>query len=1033
MESAVRGKNIFKERIIQQRIEKREDIIKAYLENPPPDRKTKFCRFFIRGCCIFSAQECHYAHGVSDLIFKKIDLQDYIKRIEEGTHLDSTIKTEDSEEVERYLEREKKKHQPSLELEKSFKFLFDYQPKLLATGELAKPYTLEEINTDAYKRQQIRDVFHRELQQEFVRFLFTQYNVKWFPKTFIEKCLLATGWYSRFRKIINSYCCYEAQDPKLGPLIFQLPQGEEYDLLMEDCMVKMFKKLDLIKEIPIRSSRIQQLYRKYVLQEDPHLPDIYWYYVQKKIQLDDVLKELEKRESFIQKFSQAFNMTKEELRAKGVFVHEKATNIEKREQLIAEYKARETPDAKTQLCRFFVRGVCILDAKDCKYAHGVDDLKFQKIDIQAFENNEHDKKKEDDYRGWEKKWGDIMKKKQPSLNLEFTHRVLFEYQKCMMEQGILEKPYTIEQLDEEELFRKEIRGHMQEKITKDFVSFLFNFYGRKHLKRAFIDKCFQSIGWITNWTKVLDDRFCYEVRIPKVGFIIVKIPDGEDLSAYMEQCIIKIIKNNNLLDKLPISSSSILKYFYKDIAPLDPFQPNIHIFLRYVKKTPDQYLKDLQAQPGFIEKLSKECGKPVEELLLSPIFDSSQAELCIFMRKVEKTLTDLIEKSHLGFILFSRFEETVHKKYKKEIEKYSNNLSNIRRILRGVALFSGALIINLLSETYLFSISKFLQANLEVIEPKYIKKLNSKCHYKAKPATTEQIQDSKKEPFEIHIGDKMSDEDLNNEIDMKKIFLVDDEASLEKSIEIMKEWKVMGIDIEGSLMKNGYIELIQCGSADQIVIFDFHKAKSTDEKLHGKMMAFVKKFMEDPNVCKVFHDCRKDSLALHLFTMSCPVNVFDVSGLHTLTEHLRLYTDFKQELQLVKKEKEQSELDEAMKAFVDHSGEVFKVLEDIRPPGLNEILKTYNASHGINRLKDIMKKRFQDMPREYFLKRPIDKEILIYSARDVEDLVEMKEKIQAKLKSVLEDLVGPIEDSRLELLIRKVSKTYTLYGCLNCV
>jgi hypothetical protein len=34
---------------------------------------------------------------------------------------------------------------------------------------------------------------------------------------------------------------------------------------------------------------------------------------------------------------------------------------------------------------------------------------------------------------------------------------------------------------------------------------------------------------------------------------------------------------------------------------------------------------------------------------------------------------------------------------------------------------------------------------------------------------------------------------------------------------------------------------------------------------------------------------------------------------------------------------------------------------------------------------------------------------------------------------VLEDLVGPIEDSRLELLIRKVSKTYTLYGCLNCV
>ncbi len=32
--------------------------------------KESFCRFYLRGLCVFSAKECPFAHGVWDLIFK---------------------------------------------------------------------------------------------------------------------------------------------------------------------------------------------------------------------------------------------------------------------------------------------------------------------------------------------------------------------------------------------------------------------------------------------------------------------------------------------------------------------------------------------------------------------------------------------------------------------------------------------------------------------------------------------------------------------------------------------------------------------------------------------------------------------------------------------------------------------------------------------------------------------------------------------------------------------------------------------------
>jgi len=56
-----------------------------------------------------------------------------------------------------------------------------------------------------------------------------------------------------------------------------------------------------------------------------------------------------------------------------------------------------------------MRGLCIFEADECKYAHGIKDLQFKKIDIEEWEKEASNKKKEEDYKAWEKQWADVLK------------------------------------------------------------------------------------------------------------------------------------------------------------------------------------------------------------------------------------------------------------------------------------------------------------------------------------------------------------------------------------------------------------------------------------------------------------------------------------------------------------------------------------------------------------------------------------------------------------------------------------------------
>lgn len=96
---------------------------------------------------------------------------------------------------------------------------------------------------------------------------------------------------------------------------------------------------------------------------------------------------------------------------------------------------------------------------------------------------------------------------------------------------------------------------------------------------------------------------------------------------------------------------------------------------------------------------------------------------------------------------------------------------------------------------------------------------------------------------------------------------------------------------------------------------------------------FTKKIMRNimcnPDILKIFHDCRHDSLALHEVMNTCIINIFDTSAVETFKGQLETYE--------LKK---------------DNPKSIPKIVANVKTPGLNEILHKYHAPHGINKNKD---------------------------------------------------------------------------------
>jgi len=88
---------------------------------------------------------------------------------------------------------------------------------------------------------------------------------------------------------------------------------------------------------------------------------------------------------------------------------------ERKHELINGYINSVCERPKESLCRFYLRGVCLLEPKDCRMSHGIDDLRYCKS---AHNNN------------YKEEWGSVVStfNEKPLFTGELSYRTLYSTQ-----------------------------------------------------------------------------------------------------------------------------------------------------------------------------------------------------------------------------------------------------------------------------------------------------------------------------------------------------------------------------------------------------------------------------------------------------------------------------------------------------------------------------------------------------------------------------------------------------------------------------
>jgi hypothetical protein len=112
---------------------------------------------------------------------------------------------------------------------------------------------------------------------------------------------------------------------------------------------------------------------------------------------------------------------------------------ERKHELINGYINSVPERPKESLCRFYLRGLCLFEAKDCRMSHGINDLIYHKTQ----HNNNY---KED--------WGSVVSSfnEKPLYRGELSYKSLYESQE--------EKKYTLQEVNSNKPLRYQLRREL---------------------------------------------------------------------------------------------------------------------------------------------------------------------------------------------------------------------------------------------------------------------------------------------------------------------------------------------------------------------------------------------------------------------------------------------------------------------------------------------------------------------------------------------------------------------------------------------
>lgn len=662
---------------------------------------------------------------------------------------------------------------------------------------------------------------------------------------------------------------------------------------------------------------------------------------------------------------------------------------EEKAKVTSEY-LKDVKSCKKIICNPWFRGFCSFSPLQCKYAHGISNLEYIKPSNRELQHP---------------------KELLPESEIFFlkydvrNYQILKDYIEELRVLKTLnpDEDFNLEELNSDSKKRTKIRERFHREITLEFMNFIFSQNQNNYLSMKFVEKEFELIKFPIkhNWVFNSDYYFINDIPLPpriKNSFkAVFPFPEKVQIEKRFKEMFTNITSELQKENKGEITEKQITTAFYKNkIFDLPP----LYILFKKLDKNLSDYAKQLLNQEE-----EKSC------------FISSIDQKNKFEQEIKNCIKDFWEqeiRKKFGFGKFSDLTKyLMENNFFESAKDIFQNKSICNDFLKSHLINNQMMLIFLFSEIFIINLN-ILKAhtNEQFLESLQVKKIKSvKCGKNHLDWRDDEINDFKiNENFQF---------DYKN-LDEKRIIVVDDLEPFIYSKLLLSKCKKIGVDIEGHLFEGGCIDLIQIGmiyknNSRKIFIFDIHSlSHSKNISLYSEVKWFLKNLLQNNQIIKVFHDCRKDSLALHLFLdNTCPTKVYDTACLHILIEQIKMNKA-------------------ALKIKADSSlkEHIYK-METLLWPGLNVVLSTYGAAHGINKLKESMKKRFNEEPREYFLKRPIDHEFLEYSARDVEDLVEVLENQEKVVVELFKEFDIGIEEIFVkDYFLEKISYYYVKEGCI---
>ena len=741
---------------------------------------------------------------------------------------------------------------------------------------------------------------------------------------------------------------------------------------------------------------------------------------------------------------------------------------------------------KGQICYHYRRCLCHLSKSECNFAHGIDDLNMEEMKVkldQAVELHKTIKNKQDLERC-------IKQIERNRIHQDFIGEMdlntrFYLAQKELKDLGYIDSIYMMEEIELDYKVCKPIKKKVARDMSRRFIEFLFSYFNTIHLDKWLVELCFRQISWKASYVYFVDTVFTFEAREKnKRSASIVKMPPRDILERKVEESIAQIIKNRNLMQEVPISPSKISKYYYIDVSNSIWTEPTMAGFFKVIQKELDAYLAEISGSDRFLDLLSRELNVNREELCKITIFDNTLNENYQISKLMVKIIQNFERESEHGITTLEILENHVFEKLFKVYPNSKSNLSSIRYWLKNLCLKNNAIIVPLLPATFVIFGNKLRKPDAitnkqpaidhldlleeekaainiiitgteidttgkvsEVLKEESKEFITVQTPNKSKTIGIQRFERNLRAPIEnmdkiktlpafdecklIIPDDRFTEEEVLKFIDSSKIMLIDaeNEHLLEEFELDTKKVDSVGVDIEGCLRKNGYIELIQISVGERIYVFDFfsvqsravHKNDQNYERLYLRMVKTIQNIMQNELICKIFHDGRKDSLVLRLLLDALPSHNYDVSAAYKLNQQLMIYEQYKEAFRSVPQNTEPLIMNNIQ---TKECSKIYNQIETVRDPGLNEVLRDYKAAHGINPLKEIMKHRMHSLPRDYFLRRPIDRENLIYASKDVEDLVQIKSNTFEAMVKKFESLFGLVDEEKIYRMFRVISDSY---------